>query len=232
MEGVFVLQSFQESFRPVQLLFRSRLSIGAGCDRWLALLIGSSDLLLRARIVDHGRLCPFDGSAIFSSAFSRIQAIEVSINRGDFCIFKWIRNYRAVATVVFMTLNALMLHGMRDCRAAKIYWLVRPLRPKPAYHETYESSPFMNRCSPAVRSELKICDHEHSCDSYIVKVSAIDSVHARIFNAMNSFLVCSVLSVTPFRASANISSWVWALRWPGTFSTISMRWSRALHRFR
>lgn len=97
-------------------------------------------------------------------------AIQVSILRGDFYIFKLIRNYRAIATAVLMTFNALMLHGMRECKNEKYFWIVQPIKSKEVYNQVNEKSPFMDYCSPEIRSELKQCDHQNSCDSYIRKV--------------------------------------------------------------
>lgn len=101
------------------------------------------------------------------------QAFEISINRGDFYIFKKLRNYRVAITLAFMLLNMVLLHGLRENKSGGFYWLIQPLKRKNEYHDIYEVSPIMDRLTPAVRSQLKLCEHNKSCDSYILEVTVI-----------------------------------------------------------
>ncbi|XP_055324797.1 uncharacterized protein LOC129579144 [Sitodiplosis mosellana] len=94
-------------------------------------------------------------------------AFQVSLLRGDFYIFRILRNSRWAITIAFMLLNATLMHGLRENRSGRFYWLTQPLKPKTDYHEFYEESQYMDKLSPIVRSQIKCCAHEMNCDSYI-----------------------------------------------------------------
>lgn len=65
----------------------------------------------------------------------------------------------------------LMLNGMRECKNGKFFWIVQPLKPKDVYNQINEKSHFMDYyCSPAIKSDVKRCDHKDCCDSFIFKV--------------------------------------------------------------
>ncbi|XP_031619734.1 uncharacterized protein LOC116338535 [Contarinia nasturtii] len=94
-------------------------------------------------------------------------AFQVSITRGDFYIFKLLRNSRLAITIAFMALNATLMHGLRENHTGRFYWLTQPLKSKTEYHEFYEESAVMDKISPIVRSQIKCCAHEDSCDTFI-----------------------------------------------------------------
>lgn len=98
----------------------------------------------------------------------------MSILRGDFGIFKLLRNSRLAITFAFMILNAILMHGLRENRTGNFYWITQPSKPKEEYHEFYETSPVMDKLSPIVRSQIKCCAHKDDCDSFIMQVSNAD----------------------------------------------------------
>lgn len=69
-----------------------------------------------------------------------------------------------------MILNAILMHGLRENRTSRFYWITQPLKPKTDYHEFYETSPTMDQMSEIVRSQIKCCAHENNCDSFIMEV--------------------------------------------------------------
>lgn len=71
----------------------------------------------------------------------------------------------------FMILNTILMHGLRENKTGRFYWITQPLKRKVNYHEFYEISPIMDHVSPVVRSQIKCCEHEHNCDSYIIDVN-------------------------------------------------------------
>lgn len=90
------------------------------------------------------------------------------LNRGGYRL----RNARFAMSVVFMVLNAILMHGLRKTETGHFFWITQPLKPKSNYTELYEASPTMDYIAPVVRSQLKGCDHEHNCDTYIMEVIA------------------------------------------------------------
>lgn len=70
-----------------------------------------------------------------------------------------------------MLLNATLMHGLRENRNGRFFWLTQPLKQKTDYHAFYEESPLMDKVSPVVHSQIKCCAHEMDCDSYIYEVS-------------------------------------------------------------
>lgn len=70
-----------------------------------------------------------------------------------------------------MILNATLMHGLRENRTSRFYWLTQPLKTKTDYHAFYEESPVMDKLSPVVRSQIKCCAHEQSCDTFIFEVN-------------------------------------------------------------
>lgn len=63
------------------------------------------------------------------------------------------------------------MHGLRENKTGRFYWLTQPLKRKVDYHEIYEVSPIMDHLAPVVRSQIKCCEHENNCDSYILGVN-------------------------------------------------------------
>lgn len=70
-----------------------------------------------------------------------------------------------------MILNTILMHGLRENKTGRFYWLTQPLKRKVDYHEFYEISPIMDHLAPVVRSQIKCCEHENNCDSYILGVN-------------------------------------------------------------
>lgn len=71
-----------------------------------------------------------------------------------------------------MLLNATLMHGLRENRNGRFYWLTQPSKPKTDYHEFYEESPYMDKLSPIVHSQIKCCAHEMNCDAHIYEASS------------------------------------------------------------
>lgn len=67
-------------------------------------------------------------------------------------------------------MNTILMHGLRDNRTNRSYWITQPQKPKSDYHEFYEASPVMDQLSNIVRSQIKCCAHEKNCDSFIWEV--------------------------------------------------------------
>lgn len=67
----------------------------------------------------------------------------------------------------------MLMHGLRENQGGRFYWLTQPAKPKTDYHTFYEESPVMDYLSPIVRSQIKCCAHEKSCDSFIFEVNRI-----------------------------------------------------------
>lgn len=97
----------------------------------------------------------------------------MSLLRGDFYILRILRNSRLALTFAFMLLNTILMHGLRENRTNRSYWIAQPQKPKSEYHEFYEASPIMDRVSNIVRSQIKCCAHENNCDSFIWEVHLI-----------------------------------------------------------
>lgn len=94
----------------------------------------------------------------------------MSLLRGDFYILKILRNSRLALTIAFMLLNTMLMHGLRENRTNRSYWIVQPQKSKSDYHEFYEVSPIMDQMSNIVRSQIKCCAHDNNCDSFIWEV--------------------------------------------------------------
>lgn len=99
-----------------------------------------------------------------------LQALQISITRGDFYILRILRNSRIAITLAFMLLNILLMQGLRENDFGRFYWLTEPLKRKADFHEFYEPSPLMDQLTPVVRSQIKCCEHAKSCDEYIWNV--------------------------------------------------------------
>lgn len=69
-----------------------------------------------------------------------------------------------------MACNMVLLHGLRENKSGGFYWLIQPLKRKHDYHDIYEPSPIMDKLTPTVRSQLKLCDHKFSCDTFVMEV--------------------------------------------------------------
>lgn len=69
----------------------------------------------------------------------------------------------------------MLMHGLRRTQNGHFYWITHPLKCKLNYNEFYESSPAMDRIAPVTRSQIKGCDHEHNCDTYIMEVNVFYS---------------------------------------------------------
>lgn len=78
-------------------------------------------------------------------------------------------------TIAFMALNAVLMHGLRENRTGRFYWITQPAKPKTDFHAFYEDSPTMDRLSPIVRSQIKCCAHHGNCDSHILAVCKYNS---------------------------------------------------------
>lgn len=78
------------------------------------------------------------------------------------------RNSRLAITIAFIFMNAALMHGLRENQTGRFYWLTQPLKSKTEYHAFYEESPVMDKISPIVRSQIKCCAHEDSCDTFIL----------------------------------------------------------------
>lgn len=63
------------------------------------------------------------------------------------------------------------MHGLREYRCGRFYWITQPEKLKTDYHEFYEVSPIMDPLTNVVRSQIKCCAHKDSCDSYILQVN-------------------------------------------------------------
>lgn len=70
-----------------------------------------------------------------------------------------------------MLFNTILMHGLRENRGGRFYWLTQPAKQKTDYHGFYEESPVMDNLSPIVRSQIKCCAHDGSCDSFIYQVN-------------------------------------------------------------
>lgn len=81
------------------------------------------------------------------------------------------RDARLALTFAFMAVNGMLMHGLRRTENGHFFWITQPLKCKSVYEKFYEASPTMDRIAPVARSQIKGCDHEHNCDSYIMEVS-------------------------------------------------------------
>lgn len=105
----------------------------------------------------------------------------MSLLRGDFYFLRILRNSRLALSSAFMLLNAVLMHGLRENRTNRSYWITQPQKPKSDYHEFYEVSPVMDQLSNIVRSQIKCCTHENNCDSFIWKVHFLVSFLRKLF---------------------------------------------------
>lgn len=118
-------------------------------------------LVLPLKVVDH-----------YAHGLSSIAA-EISLSRGDFYIFKWMKESRGLFTFAFMVVNGLLLHGLRENNDNGFYWLIAPNKRRRDEQDIAEDSPIIECLIPHTKSQPKSCPHANSCDYHIIEVNNI-----------------------------------------------------------
>lgn len=97
-------------------------------------------------------------------------AIEISINRGDFYVLKFVRNSRLLITFIFMVVNALLMHGLRENTDGGFYWLIQPTK------NHFDNNEEIDAEQIGI-TKGKTCAHEENCYTHTFQVCIISISH-------------------------------------------------------